>query len=99
MMIFLPIMRRKLAGRLTMNFLRNKAGLTGTPTEKREFKALFGMSVEEHWNQSKLGSFGNGEWEALHQTLPDARTEAEDTIQTLITTENLMTTFKTPKKD
>ena len=77
----------------------NKAGLTGTPTEKREFKALFGMSVEEHWNQSKLGSFGNGEWEALHQTLPDARTEAEAIIQTLITTENLMTTFKTPKKD
>lgn len=77
----------------------NKAGLTGTPTERREFKVLFGMSVEELWNQSKLGSSGNKEWEAVHQTLPNARTEAEATIEKLITTEDLMTTFKTPKKD
>ena len=62
------------------------AGMTGSPGEKRAFKSLFGISIDEHWNQSKTESSREHPGEHPHPRLPSAFLEAEETIQKLVAT-------------
>ena len=62
------------------------AGMTGNPSEKRIFKSLYGVSVEEHWSRSKARSSKDQQGEREHPTLPSAQLEAEETIQKLMAT-------------
>ena len=62
------------------------AGMTGSPGEKRAFKSLYGISADEHWNQSKIHSLGHTEGETAHPTLPSALGEAEAMVSQLMAT-------------
>ena len=63
------------------------AGMTGNPGEKRAFKSLYAVSIEEHWTRSKTeSSRGQAREQHLHPSLPSALTEAEETIQRLMAT-------------
>ncbi len=62
------------------------AGMTGNPGEKRAFKALFGLSVDEHWNRSTAWPSRDQVGEGPHPTLPSALREAEVMIQKLVAT-------------
>ena len=62
------------------------AGMTGSPGDKRAFKNLYGISVDEHWDQSKTNSSRDQEREAHRPNLPSALAEAEEIIQKLMAT-------------
>lgn len=62
------------------------AGMTGNPGEKRAFKSLYGVSVDEHWSQSTAESSRDQAGEKAHPSLPSALLEAEETIQKLMAT-------------
>jgi len=62
------------------------AGMTGSPGEKRAFKILYGVSVDEHWSQSQSDSSKDQARQAPRPTLPSALLEAEETIQKLMAT-------------
>jgi len=61
------------------------AGMTGSPGEKRAFKTLHGISVEEHWNQSKAEPAADQQ-RGTPSSLPSALAEAEEIIETLMAT-------------
>ena len=62
------------------------AGMTGNPGERRAFKSLYGVSVDEHWNRSKTDSSRDQAAQGNHATLPSALAEANETIQKLMAT-------------
>jgi methylphosphotriester-DNA--protein-cysteine methyltransferase len=62
------------------------AGMTGNPGEKRAFKTLYGLSVDEHWSRSTAESLRDQVGERSQPTLPSALLEAEETIQKLMAT-------------
>jgi AraC-like DNA-binding protein len=62
------------------------AGMTGSPGEKRTFKTLYGLSVDEHWSRSTAESLSDQAGARPHPTLPSARLEAETIIQKLMAT-------------
>ena len=62
------------------------AGMTGNPGERRAFKSLYGVSVDEHWNRSKTDSSRDQAAQGTHATLPSALAEANETIQKLMAT-------------
>jgi hypothetical protein len=61
------------------------AGMAGNPSERRAFKSLHNISVDEHWMQSKSDSSGDHE-RGGHASLPNALREAEQTIKQLTAT-------------
>jgi AraC-like DNA-binding protein len=67
------------------------AGMTGNPSEKRAFKSLYGVSVDDHWSRSIAWSSRKQSGESSHPTLPSALLEAEEMI------EKLMATITEPK--
>jgi AraC-like DNA-binding protein len=62
------------------------AGMTGSPGEKRAFKSLYGVSVDDHWSRSQAESSRDHAREAPHPSLPNALLWAEETIQKLMAT-------------
>ena len=62
------------------------AGMTGNPGEKRAFKSLYGISVDEHWRRSTAESARDQAGKGAQPTLPSALLEAEETIQKLLAT-------------
>jgi len=63
------------------------AGMSGNPSEKRAFKSLYGISIDEHWSQSKnKPSRAQAGEHPPHPSLPSALVEAEETIQRLVAT-------------
>jgi len=64
------------------------AGMRGSPGEKRAFKSLHGISVDEHWSQCKAESSRDQsrKYQDTNPSLPSALAEAEQTIQKLMAT-------------
>ena len=62
------------------------AGMTGNPGEKRAFKSLYGISVDEHWRRSTDESARDQGGKGAQPTLPSALLEAEETIKKLMAT-------------
>jgi hypothetical protein len=62
------------------------AGMTGSPGEKRAFKSLYGVSVDDHWSRSQAESSRDHAREGPHPSLPNALLDAEETIQKLMAT-------------
>jgi hypothetical protein len=60
--------------------------MTGNPGEKRAFKSLYGISVDEHWRRSTAESARDQAGKGAQPTLPSALLEAEETIKKLMAT-------------
>jgi hypothetical protein len=70
----------------SLNSHYESSGMTGSPGEKRAFKILHGVSVDEHWSQSQSESSKDQARVAPRPILPSALLEAEETIQKLMAT-------------